>query len=364
MHTELELTAAQWQQLRRYGFNLETLTLLQARLRRGDFSPQKNWLQAELSPPGPDDITPWPTGTHKTHLQQLGEQTLQRGEVALVILNGGMATRFGHRVKGVCEVLGGLSFLGLKIKQLPHPMPVFLMNSFATHEATEQHLLEHQYFGVAKQQLNLLNQRISLRLNQDGSVFHGSHEQLSFYAPGHGDVFEVLAESAAFTDFVKNGGKTVMIANVDNVAATVDPTVLGSHITAQKEATVEVAARLPEDTGGAPIRVNGKLEIVEHFRLPPTFDYQALPVFNTNTLWLNVEAIKSNHPLTWFRADKIVEGHKVVQFERLMGEITAFVDTHFLEVPRFGKDNRFLPVKTPDDLPLAREFLRGLTALA
>ena len=41
--------------------------------------------------------------------------------------------------------------------------------------------------------------------------------------------------------------------------------------------------------------------------------------------------------------------------ERLVGEMTRFLDSNFLRVKRSGSENRFLPVKTPADLDSARE---------
>ena len=54
--------------------------------------------------------------------------------------------------------------------------------------------------------------------------------------------------------------------------------------------------------------------------------------------------------LTWFAVNKTVDGKPAVQFERLVGELTAFVEPAFLRVERHGPDARFQPIKTPDDI--------------
>jgi hypothetical protein len=40
--------------------------------------------------------------------------------------------------------------------------------------------------------------------------------------------------------------------------------------------------------------------------------------------------------------------------ERLIGELSAFVETAYLVTPRSGPQGRFFPVKTPEDLEALR----------
>ncbi len=45
-----------------------------------------------------------------------------------------------------------------------------------------------------------------------------------------------------------------------------------------------------------------------------------------------------------------------------MNELSAFLPTTYLLVPRDGPLSRFVPVKTPEDLEQARPLLRELLA--
>ena len=47
----------------------------------------------------------------------LGRDAIARGRVAVAVLNGGMATRFGGDVKGIIEAVGGRTFLEVKLAQ-------------------------------------------------------------------------------------------------------------------------------------------------------------------------------------------------------------------------------------------------------
>jgi len=331
--------------LEQFRFDAPTFTKLRTELETGNFTKARNFIEAKLEPNHPEDIMPWPEAGSEA--EQKGQEAIDAGEVGVVILNGGMATRFGGVVKGVVEALPGKSFLELKLQDVGRfgdKVGIFLMNSFATAQDTQAHLENHPA------NIEMAIQGISVRVTPEGKIFRKQNGELAFYAPGHGDIFSSMAACEAFQTFKNQGGRYLFVSNVDNLAATLCTRVIGAHILGGKQVTAEVAPRHPGDKGGAPVRVNGRVEIVEGFRFPADFDNDALPVFSTNNMVINAEIFTENPPLTWFRADKEVEGKPVVQFERLMGEITSFTESAFLHVPREGTEGRFLAVKTPDDL--------------
>jgi UTP--glucose-1-phosphate uridylyltransferase len=256
-----------------------------------------------------------------------------------------MATRFGGAVKGLVEAVDGVSFLDWKLRDAERAgVPVVLMNSFATDDETRRHLGD-------RDDLIVFSQSVSLRLNPDGSVFPGP----SPYSPGHGD-FAVFAPVERLR---AAGISTLMVSNVDNLGARVDPRVLAAHRAGSNPLTIEVASAEGEP-GGAPVRVNGRPQIVEGFRFPPSFDPQTLPVFNTNSLVVEVDALERRPSLTWLYVEKDVDGRRAIQLERLVNELSAFLPTTYLHVPRHGRHSRFVPVKTPEDLERARPLLREL----
>jgi UTP--glucose-1-phosphate uridylyltransferase len=324
--------------LDRYGFDERLFEELQARVASGELSRESNLVRGELEPLGDDELSRLPE-----------EAELDFAGVGIAVLNGGMATRFGGAVKGLVEAVDGVCFLDWKLRDAERAgLPVVLMNSFATDEETRLHLGDRDDVVV-------FSQSVSLRLRPDGSVFPGP----SPYSPGHGD-FAMLAPVERLR---AAGIRTLMLSNVDNLGARVDPRVLAAHRAAGNPLTVEVASA-EGDPGGAPARVNGRPQIVEGFRFPPGFDPHSLPVFNTNSLLVEVDVLEQRHPLTWFYVEKDVEGRKAVQLERLVNELSAFLPTTYLLVPRHGPRSRFVPVKTPDDLERSRPLLRELLATA
>jgi UTP--glucose-1-phosphate uridylyltransferase len=306
-------------------------------------------------------------GELRRELSAIGENAIRRGEVAAVILAGGMATRFGGVVKAAVEVLDGASFLELKLRDIAKTaercegrIPVFLMTSFATDDAVRDMA---RALTTDLCPITSFAQFISLRLTPEGELFREDSGDLSPYAPGHGDLTFALRRAGLLARFRGKGGKTLMMSNVDNLTATLDPAVIGAHLEAGASLTAEMAPKEPGDKGGAPARVSGKAQIVESFRFPEDFDQERIPVFNTNTFVLDAEAIDAEFPLTWFAVNKTVDGRPAVQFERLVGELTAFLDASFLRVERHGPDARFQPIKTPDDVEKERpDIVKALKA--
>jgi UTP--glucose-1-phosphate uridylyltransferase len=329
-----------------------------------------NYVDGVIEPTRPEDATLLPAlkTAERERFAELGRAALSRGEVGVVVLAGGMATRFGGVVKAAVPVVDGRSFLDLKIADVHKlvdetgvTVPSYVMTSFATHDRITAQVKEEKLDGA--HQVACFPQCVSLRLTPSGELFREADGSLSPYATGHGDLVFALRQSGVLSAFREKGGKLLYVSNVDNLGATLDAAVLGAHLASGAKVTAEVVRKEKGDRGGAPARVDGRPQIVEAFRFPPTFDQDTIPLFNTNSFVLDAEAIDRDFDLTYFRVEKKVEGRVAIQFERLVGQLTAFLPSHFLEVPRSGPDGRFQPVKDPPELEARRadivEILRA-----
>lgn len=351
--------------LDRFGFDEKLFESLRQRVASGELSLDSNLVRGEIEPPRPEDMTrlPAPGDPGFDTARSAGIEALRRGEVAQVVLAGGMATRFGGVVKAVLPAIDGRSFLEVKLAQthaledaLDAHVPVALMTSFATDDAVREHVGERDLGDPL-----CFSQFISLRLDERGELFRDEDGRVSPYAPGHGDLLPALRRSGVVDRFRKQGVRVITVSNVDNLGARVDPAVVGAHLLAGRPLTCEVAVK-EGDLGGAPVRVDGKLQLVEGPRFPSSFDQHSVPVFNTNTAVADVDALDRDYDLTWLYVRKSVGGRTAVQLERLYNELSAFLPTTYLEVPRRGPRGRFLPIKTPEDLELAQDDLRELLA--
>lgn len=356
--------------LERNGFERETFLRLRERAGRK----VDNAVRGRVEPPEPEDVRVLPAaGTaERDALRAKGVAAVRAGRVGVVVLAGGMATRFGGVVKAGVEALDGRSFLDLKVadvreraREAGAVVPIYAMTSFAT-DAEVTRLAAS--LSTAQAPITAFPQMISLRLTPEGELFRDADGTLSPYAPGHGDLTFALRRAGLLRAFRERGGDLLVMSNVDNLGATLEPAVIGAHLEAGAEITAEVVRKEAGDKGGAPARVDEKPQIVEAFRFPAGFDQDRIGVFNTNTFVLDAEAIDRDFELTFFAVEKKVDGRPAIQFERLVGELTAFLPTAFVEVEREGPDGRFQPAKDPEELerrrPLIREILRSRGVLS
>ena len=355
--------------LQQFGFDQELQQRCQDDVAAGRLSVETNAVTGDLLAPPPGTIQKLPgTGTKGLRdLERLGREAIARGELGVVVLNGGMATRFGGVVKGVVPVLGETrSFLGLVVEDIQAAervggrVPLFLMNSFATHVATQQHFALHEHFGLDPAQTEHFTQFIALRMDKKGALFQLENGELSPYGPGHGDFPSAFRKCGALQRFVDGGGRYLLVRNVDNLGARLDPAILGHHIAAGVDATVEVAPKWPEDQGGSPYLFEGRVQLVEQVRYPEGFDPNIVDVFNCNTFTFSAAALDRDFDLGWYYVEKNVDGRKAVQVEHLIGELTRFLKSSYLQVKRQGRTSRFLPIKAPEDLEAARDEIREM----
>ena len=369
----------------RYGLDAETASILashhfdadlfdslRSRLASTGADPERNYVTGVLEVPTLADLTVFPASDTDEYrdLVEIGSASIAAGEVGVVLLAGGMATRFGGGVKALADVLPGVRFVDVKIADLQQlgerlntRIPMVLMTSFQSDDTLAAIADELSTDQVA---IETAPQNVGMRVTHDGDLFKDADGTVSVYSPGHGDLGDAIRNSGFLDRFIAAGGKYLFITNVDNAAATLDPAMVGLHIRCGRSFTGEVVAADAGVTGGAPYFLDGHLQIIEGFRVPPAVAAIDIPAVNTNSLTVNAEQLLTAHNLTWFEVSKKVGDVAVMQFERLVGELSAFMDSAMAVVVRDGRDGRFQPVKDPAELearrPMIREILeyRGL----
>ncbi len=298
-----------------------------------------------------------------------GAALLAAGKVATIVMAGGMATRMAGVVKALMPLNDEVNFLDARLEverarlralSVHADGPLWLMTSLATHGALAAFVNQHD----RQDSVRLFRQDVGVRFTAGGDVWRDASGSAGICAAGHGCLIDAVRRSGLLADFIAGGGQYVFIVNIDNIAATLDPTILGwlaSH--AHAPGLVEVCDRLATDRGGVVLhnKKTGLDEIVEEFRLPPDFRGSDAAIFNTNTFLVRADVLlRAPVVPTWLEIEKQVNGQPVIQFERLIQELTMIVKMLYLRVPREGKNTRFLPLKDKDDLVARKDEIAAL----
>ncbi len=316
----------------------------------------------------------------------LEDEARALGPVAVIKLNGGLATTMGLRhPKSLVEARDGRSFLEIITGQtralrsrLRIALPLLLMDS----EATEQDTLAALAAGEplnADLPADFLQSMIP-KLDADSlaPVSWPKEPALEWCPPGHGDVYGALARTGLLERLLEGDIRYAMISNADNLGATPDPRIAAHVAATGAPFLMEVVEGTAADRKGGHIarrRADGMLVLRETAQTPPddedSFrDYKRWRYYNTNNLWINLEALAEalERNAGVFELPLIVNrktvdprdssSTEVLQLESAMGAaISSFADAQILRVPR----TRFAPVKTTDDLLLLRSDVYSLT---
>jgi len=293
-------------------------------------------------------------------------------KLVVIKLNGGLGTSMGCTgPKSAIQVRNELTFLDLNVQQIEHlnkvygvDVPLVLMNSFNTDDDTHKILRKYTQIKVS---IHTFNQSRYPRINRDTLMPVAKScgdEADGWYPPGHGDVYESFYNSGLLEKFISEGKKYVFISNIDNMGATVDLNILNYLLNPvnpaeSTEFLMEVTDKTRADVkGGTLIEYENKLRLLELAQVPPDNidefkSVSKFKIFNTNNLWINLEAIKRNIEAQTMHMEIIVNpktldnGMNIIQLETAVGAaIKSFENAVGINVPR----SRFLPVKTTSDL--------------
>jgi UTP--glucose-1-phosphate uridylyltransferase len=306
---------------------------------------------------------------------------------AVVIkLNGGLGTSMGMTgPKSLVEVKDGLTFLDIIVHQVlglrersGARVPLVLMNSFSTRDASLQALERHD--GIrADVPLDFVQNKVP-KLLADGlePAEWPDDPALEWAPPGHGDLYAALVTSGMLDELLDRGYRYAFVSNADNLGAVLDPRILAWVAAEEVPFAMEVADRTEVDRKGGHVarRRDGGGLVLREIAQTPDEDVDAFQdvsrhrFFNTNTLWVDLEALRGlldkrdgvlGLPMIVNRktVDPSDKGSpEVVQLETAMGAaIDVFDGARALRVPR----TRFAPVKTTNDLLALRSDAYLLT---
>ncbi|KAH9602276.1 hypothetical protein KSS87_015437 [Heliosperma pusillum] len=322
---------------------------------------------SKIKTPTDDIVVPYET------LAPLPEDAAKTKELLdkLVVLklNGGLGTTMGCTgPKSVIEVRNGLTFLDLIVLQIESlnskygcKVPLVLMNSFNTHDDTLKIVDKYTNANI---EIHTFNQSQYPRLVVEDFLplpCKGQTGKDGWYPPGHGDVFPAFKNSGKLDHFLSQGKEYIFVANSDNLGAIVDLSILPL---VPRRCVCVTPKTLADVKGGTLISYEGKVQLLEIAQVPDEHvgefkSIEKFKIFNTNNLWVNLNAIKRLVESDALKMEiipnpKEVDGVKVLQLETAAGAAIKFFDNAIgINVPR----SRFLPVKATSDLLLVQSDL-------
>lgn len=297
----------------------------------------------------------------------------------IIKLNGGLGTSMGlDHAKTLIPVSAGQSFLDLIVAQIKYAradsgarLPLVLMNSPRTRADALAVLANHGGLTVDDLPLDFLqNSEPKIRSDDFTPVRWPRDPSLEWCPPGHGDIYPALLSSGLLEKLLDRGYRYASASNADNLGAAPSAELAGWFASTGAPFALEICRRTHADLKGGHLArsLDGRLLLREIAQtapedLPYFTDDQRHAYFNTNNLWFDLRVLQKTLAenagvlgLPMIRNEKSVDpsdptSPKVIQIETAMGAaVEAFDGATAILV---GRD-RFLPVKTTNDLALLR----------
>jgi UDP-N-acetylglucosamine/UDP-N-acetylgalactosamine diphosphorylase len=215
--------------------------------------------------------------------RRLGEAALRRGEVAVLVVAGGQASRLGVDFpKGMFPIgpatdktlfqIHAEKTLAVSLRYATS-VPFLVMTSPATHEETVSFFESNRHFGLPADQVHFFRQGTMPALDiATGKLLLDKRGRLFTSPNGHGGTLTALAESGLLKRLTEQGIRHVFYFQVDNPLVKVaDPVFLGHHLEADAEVSSKVVPKeSPTDKLGNLVVVDGRCTIIEYSDLPET----------------------------------------------------------------------------------------------
>lgn len=195
--------------------------------------------------------------------ERLGLSAIRNGEVALLIMAGGQATRLGASVpKSIFEINFGekasclLEILirrcmALRTNTSPFPHLIILVSE-ATKKDTVDFLAARNYYGYDKGRIHFTQQGMYPCVASDGSILLSSPLQVASAPNGNAGFFAALLQDGILPNvLVADGVKYLHVIGVDNpLTLTCDPVMIGFAEQRHLSVVNRVVHRLPGEKAG------------------------------------------------------------------------------------------------------------------
>lgn len=209
----------------------------------------------------------------------IGLDAIQKGEVAAVLLAGGMGTRLGSDgPKGIYDI-GVTKHVYIFQRLIENLMdvvneagayiPLYIMTSDKNNDATVSFLKEHDYFGYNAEYVKFFKQEMAPASDYEGHIYLEDKDKLSTSPNGNAGWYISMVRASLAADAKERGVKYVNIFAVDNVLQRIaDPVFVGAVKDGNFVSGAKVVRKAARDEKvGAMCLEDGRPSIVEYYEM-------------------------------------------------------------------------------------------------
>ena len=330
---------------------------------------------------------------NRAQYTEAGLKAIKNGEVAAVLLAGGMGTRLGFDLPKGCYNVGlthELFIFQCLINNLMDVVrvagvyvPLYIMTSEKNDAATQAFFQEHNYFGYDKNYIKFFIQDMACAVDYDGKLLLEEKGRLATSPNGNGGWYTSMIKAGLDKDLHEKGIKWLNAFGVDNVLQRIaDPAFVGATILGNFQSASKVVRKVePHEKMGLLCLEDNKPSIVEYYEMSKemaestdsdgSLTYKYGVILNYLFSLEKVEEIVNNSLTVHVVEKKIpyinAQGDLVsptepngYKFELLILDMIHMMDNNLaFEVAR---EKEFAPIKNlhgSDSVDSARELLKG-----
>lgn len=214
-------------------------------------------------------------------LANIGKNTIENNQYAVVTMAGGQGTRLGHKgPKGtfllnvspkpmyLFEILA--TNLIKENKKYNVVLNWYIMTSTENDKQTEEFFKEHNYFNYPKENIKFFKQGNLPLIREDGKLIVDENYNIKYAADGNGCIYKAMREDCILQDMKSKGIKWIFIGSVDNALLNmVDPVLLGLTVNdGNKIGSKSIVKNSPHEKVGVFCKKNNVPTVIEYSELP------------------------------------------------------------------------------------------------
>lgn len=306
--------------------------------------------------------------------QAAGEEALRKGQIAIITVAGGQASRLGFDGPKGAYPLGALSGASLfqmfagQIKRLRElfacPLPWIIQTGPGNHEETKRYFERRSFFGLGSKTIHFVCQGTLPALASNGELLLSAPDRLFRNPDGHGGVYRALKVSGMIPQLRAQGITTLFYCQVDNpLVWMADPIFLGHHLLQGARMSVKVVEKTdPSEKVGLVVADEGRNRCVEYSDLSEELQSEraadggllyragniAIHAFDLDFVEEMAEANLQLHlarkqVLALAPGSMVAEERSGIKFETFVFDALPLADTSFVQLA--DRQLEFAPVK-------------------